>query len=457
MVHNCIVSGCRFRKRKNIKGGVMFHSFPSDQPRLRRWETIVQEHCDRDVKVTKHSKICQFHFKNEDYQVPFNPTSPHETRRNKHLKSSAIPSIFGLAATLAAEEWDTVHCCSKVKKEPVEIHRGESNAGSTSAAPLPPEPDPFVSSNESRSSAENKSKRLNGCIDRLRAEVTQSNPIFDPSTMQQSSVFNPTSSIHNFFSIPMFTRPKNEVEFNEMLERYSLMRYYQSFIAIGADDLRQLAEMHPLEIKRLLDSIGMADKPFHVKRFEAMLADYRKQQAIQNSSFNISNISCQNNPYGQVLPLMGETFIGRLEQNSILGDSAQNESGIKNRDMWTERRQRIETIETERNNLKQQIVNMKAWPSSHRFAVNSLDELEEKDKMLSSEYSRLRKLIRKHEGRVRHKQRQSTVSKNDAEHNAAMDLSENNGASSDKTNDSIKQEIDKDDKSSDAGTGTRHY
>ncbi|KAI0983030.1 hypothetical protein GJ496_008886 [Pomphorhynchus laevis] len=113
MVHNCIVTGCRYRKRKNIVKGIVFHSFPVDQTRLAKWQAAIAAHCPKPINITRHSKICQFHFLESDY-VQTNhcsngnllnassdlnsSTNSHNgcsyRRNTRHLKTTAVPSVF---------------------------------------------------------------------------------------------------------------------------------------------------------------------------------------------------------------------------------------------------------------------------------------------------------------------------------------------------------------------------
>ena len=91
MVHNCAILSCPLHNRRNIRKGLLFHSFPVDQHRFELWRQIVFNHCSQTLSINKHSKICYRHFHSDDYIA-------NHTGLTRYLKATAIPSIFNETA-----------------------------------------------------------------------------------------------------------------------------------------------------------------------------------------------------------------------------------------------------------------------------------------------------------------------------------------------------------------------
>ncbi|CAF4208858.1 unnamed protein product, partial [Rotaria sp. Silwood2] len=87
MVHNCAIISCPLHNRRNIRKGLLFHSFPVDQHRFELWRQTVFNHCSQTLSINKHSKICYRHFHPDDYIA-------NHTGLTRYLKATAIPSIF---------------------------------------------------------------------------------------------------------------------------------------------------------------------------------------------------------------------------------------------------------------------------------------------------------------------------------------------------------------------------
>ncbi|KAL7673145.1 hypothetical protein ACOME3_008016 [Neoechinorhynchus agilis] len=75
-------------------------------------------------------------------------------------------------------------------------------------------------------------------------------------------------------ALPAFKTP-NEEELYCWLEKFSLTRYYEVLCSIGADHLDQISKLDDLHLNLLMASIEMTCKPFHVKRFQDLISDYR--------------------------------------------------------------------------------------------------------------------------------------------------------------------------------------
>ena len=56
-----------------------------------------------------------------------------------------------------------------------------------------------------------------------------------------------------------------------MLESADLESYYENFVQVGADSLKQLLDATDEEFQEITDSVGMSSKKFHVKRLQKAL------------------------------------------------------------------------------------------------------------------------------------------------------------------------------------------
>ncbi|KAM7355321.1 NGFI-A-binding protein homolog [Cochliomyia hominivorax] len=87
------------------------------------------------------------------------------------------------------------------------------------------------------------------------------------------------------------SRPSNEAEIQlyRVLQKASLLAYYDTLLEMGGDDVQQLYEAGEEEFLEIMALVGMASKPLHVRRLQKALHEWalnpsQFQQSLSNSS-----------------------------------------------------------------------------------------------------------------------------------------------------------------------------
>ncbi|XP_064463198.1 uncharacterized protein LOC135374118 isoform X1 [Ornithodoros turicata] len=80
------------------------------------------------------------------------------------------------------------------------------------------------------------------------------------------------------------TTNESELELHKLLERAVLIPYYEKFIEIGGDNVQQLRDSSDQDIEELINMVGMARKPPHVKRFKKTLAEWKPDTVAATST-----------------------------------------------------------------------------------------------------------------------------------------------------------------------------
>ncbi|UJR28596.1 hypothetical protein I4U23_009829 [Adineta vaga] len=323
MVHNCAILSCPLHNRRNIRKGLLFHSFPVDQHRFELWRQTVFNHCSQTLSINRHSKICYRHFQPDDYIA-------NHTGLTRYLKATAIPSIF------TETKFDsTLIDNNSILTSPTDMNMNQNiHSQTTASSSLLILPSTSSSSEVTSIVTDTKAKRLLNTIDKLHQiqnankDMTTSNISLETEQMkideddhhfsldhslQISQVFTidhlddlnkeyqsstntneifPQSSLES----DSFRCPKSHLEdaLFKFLEQANLLQYYSAFIEQGGDDLKQLAEAQNDDFQEIITLVGMTSKPLHIKRFKKALADYR--QSINdidiNQSYTSSSLRC---------------------------------------------------------------------------------------------------------------------------------------------------------------------
>merc|ERR1719510_2332640 len=95
-------------------------------------------------------------------------------------------------------------------------------------------------------------------------------------------------------TLAVTSHPSNESELQiyRVLQRANLLAYYDTFIAQGGDDVQQLCEAGEAEFLEIMDLVGMASKPMHVRRLQKALQEWAVNPAIFNTPLvPLSNLS----------------------------------------------------------------------------------------------------------------------------------------------------------------------
>lgn len=97
--------------------------------------------------------------------------------------------------------------------------------------------------------------------------------------------------------------PSNEAELQiyRVLQRASLLAYYDTLLEMGGEDVKQFCDAGEEEFLEMMALVGMASKPLHVRRFQKVLHEWVSnpsafQTPISNSGKFIS-INCYNKIY----------------------------------------------------------------------------------------------------------------------------------------------------------------
>ena len=93
MPHHCAVPGCA--SNSSTSPSLSFHQFPDDKQLRKVWLVrIRRDERAGEFSINKWTRICSLHFEDEDYQEPSRQRNRQTSRKNRHLKKTAVPSKF---------------------------------------------------------------------------------------------------------------------------------------------------------------------------------------------------------------------------------------------------------------------------------------------------------------------------------------------------------------------------
>ena len=75
-----------------------------------------------------------------------------------------------------------------------------------------------------------------------------------------------------------------------MLESAHLESYYDNFVEVGADSLKQLLDASDEELREITDLVGMSSKKLHVKRLQKALQAWGTRSKLKKNLICISFI-----------------------------------------------------------------------------------------------------------------------------------------------------------------------
>ena len=95
------------------------------------------------------------------------------------------------------------------------------------------------------------------------------------------------------------SRPSNEAEIQlyRVLQKASLLAYYDTLLEMGGDDVQQLYEAGEEEFLEIMALVGMASKPLHVRRLQKALHEW----ALNPSQFQ-QTLSSNNGKFKNGFP-----------------------------------------------------------------------------------------------------------------------------------------------------------
>uniref|UniRef100_A0A1B0C7B4 Nab N-terminal domain-containing protein n=1 Tax=Glossina palpalis gambiensis TaxID=67801 RepID=A0A1B0C7B4_9MUSC len=85
-----------------------------------------------------------------------------------------------------------------------------------------------------------------------------------------------SSCVSNKMCVVATSRPSNEAEVQlyRVLQKASLLAYYDTLLEMGGDDVQQLYEAGEEEFLEIMALVGMASKPLHVRRLQKALHEW---------------------------------------------------------------------------------------------------------------------------------------------------------------------------------------
>ncbi|CAH0765721.1 unnamed protein product [Bemisia tabaci] len=83
-------------------------------------------------------------------------------------------------------------------------------------------------------------------------------------------------------TVTLTSVPRNqaEIELYRVMQRASLLSYYDTLLEMGGDDMHQLCEAGEVEFLEIMALVGMAAKPLHVRRFQKALNEWLRNPAM---------------------------------------------------------------------------------------------------------------------------------------------------------------------------------
>lgn len=119
----------------------------------------------------------------------------------------------------------------------------------------------------------------------------------------------------------MTSVPNNEAELQlyRVLQRASLLIYFDTLLEMGGDDVRQLCEAGEEEFLEIMALVGMANKPLHVRRLQKSLHEWMTDpNAFRASLSNIDSPSASFSPESSTVNTRVNTvsFIGSHSSNT---------------------------------------------------------------------------------------------------------------------------------------------
>lgn len=107
--------------------------------------------------------------------------------------------------------------------------------------------------------------------------------------------------------------PTNEAELQlyRVLQKASLLAYYDTLLEMGGDDVQQLCDAGEEEFLEIMALVGMASKPLHVRRLQKALHEWMTNPAAFQTT--LSSIDASRSSYSPEPSAMGHrstSFIG---------------------------------------------------------------------------------------------------------------------------------------------------
>ncbi|XP_026675685.1 NGFI-A-binding protein homolog [Diaphorina citri] len=94
--------------------------------------------------------------------------------------------------------------------------------------------------------------------------------------------FVTNESVGKIDKLVLTSTPNNEAELQlyRVMQRASLLAYYDTLLEMGGDDVQQLCEAGEEEFLEIMALVGMASKPLHVRRLQKALQEWTTNPAM---------------------------------------------------------------------------------------------------------------------------------------------------------------------------------
>ncbi|XP_047355823.1 NGFI-A-binding protein homolog isoform X11 [Vespa velutina] len=92
--------------------------------------------------------------------------------------------------------------------------------------------------------------------------------------------------------------PQNEAELQlyRVMQRASLLGYYDTLLEMGGDDVQQLCDAGEEEFLEIMALVGMASKPLHVRRLQKALQEWLTNPSLFQTPVVPTSGTCKNPP-----------------------------------------------------------------------------------------------------------------------------------------------------------------
>ncbi|XP_076686889.1 NGFI-A-binding protein homolog isoform X6 [Andrena cerasifolii] len=90
--------------------------------------------------------------------------------------------------------------------------------------------------------------------------------------------------------------PQNEAELQlyRVMQRASLLSYYDTLLEMGGDDVQQLCDAGEEEFLEIMALVGMASKPLHVRRLQKALQEWLTNPSLFQTPVVPTSATCKN-------------------------------------------------------------------------------------------------------------------------------------------------------------------
>jgi len=122
----------------------------------------------------------------------------------------------------------------------------------------------------------------------------------------------------------MTSLPTNESELQlyRVLQRANLLKYYDSFISHGGDDVQQLCEAGEEEFLEIMMLVDMASKPLHVRRLQKALQEWVQNPGLFQTPLVPTQIGFHSAVHSAAAAIRGTGGVAQVSSSALIGAAA---------------------------------------------------------------------------------------------------------------------------------------